>query len=529
MIRVQVTLNPGEEGALRAAAAKALRVSPGDIRALVVERRSIDARRSSVRLCYTLRVDAGAQEERILSRGLARAYTQETLEEPVPGGEALFSRPVIVGSGPAGVFAAWRLARLGYRPLVLEQGAEVARRVEDTERFFRTGRLLPYSNVQFGEGGAGTFSDGKLNTRINDPRCSKILEIFARCADAPEILTDAKPHVGTDRLRAMLPRLRAEIESFGGAFRFHTRADAPVMQNGSLCGWRLANGEFLPASASILAPGHSARELMEKLTCMGLALEPRPFAMGVRAEQPQSWLDRLQFGAFAGHPALGAASYALSCRVKGTTVHSFCVCPGGYVVNASSEAGFLCVNGMSRAARDSGTLNGALAVTVTPPEGADPLWGLRLQRQVERSAFLAGGGDFCAPAQRIGDFLGHKPTAVFSGLQPSVQPGAMPSDLWEVLPGELTSPLEEALRRFEEQMPGFTADGVLTAVEARTSAPIRILRGETGEALGLRGLYPAGEGAGYAGGILSSAVDGWTQAERLIRRYARPKEGGSPC
>ncbi len=524
MIRIRLSLSPEETGDLALAAAKKLRISPEEVRFLTVERRSVDARRQ-VRLDFTLRLDAGAREKDLLRRGLAEEDRESVLPALSFGDIPLPHRPVIIGGGPAGLTAAWLLAREGYRPLLLEQGQPVEQRVLDTEHFFDTGELNERSNAQFGEGGAGAFSDGKLNTRVRNPRCARILKTWADLLGAPEIASDARPHVGTDRLRILLPRLRNEIVRAGGTFRFGCRADRFQIRDGEISAVVLESGETIPAEAVILAPGHSARDLQLNLLDQGILLEPRPFAMGVRIEQDQSWLDRLQYGRYAGHPALGAASYSVSCRVGDVSVHSFCVCPGGQVVNASSENTRLCVNGMSNAARDSGIINGALVVSVNPPEGASPLWGVDLQRAVEHAAYEAGGGGFRAPAQSVGDFLSHGQGRPFSGILPSVRPGAVPCDLHRVLPESLTGPLEAALMRWDSAMPGFASpDAVLTAVEARTSSPVRLPRNEeNGQSVQLSGLYPAGEGAGYAGGILSSAADGYLQAERLMTRFARPE------
>lgn len=528
MITTQIILPPDRTDQLHAEAAKVLRIAPEEIRSLAVQRRSIDARKHQVRLLYTVAIDAGRAENRILKRGLAQPFKSLPVQELHFGEEKLQHRPLILGAGPAGLMAAWLLAKEGYCPVVLEQGQAVERRIRDTENFFTTGQLNPLSNVQFGEGGAGAFSDGKLNTRIKDPRCAQVLQLWADLIDAPEIAVDARPHVGTDRLAILLPKLRQEIINMGGTFRFGAQVTGlGIDEDRKLRAVTLSTGEEIPAEAMILSPGHSARQLQENLLAVGIRLQAHPFAMGVRCEQPQEWLDRLQYGKFAGHEALGAASYSVNYRAGDVNVHSFCVCPGGEVVNASSELGHLCVNGMSRAARNSGVINGALVVTVMPPEGADPLWGVAYQRQLEKAAFDLGGGNYLPPAQRIEDFLHHRSTQRFAGLQPSVRPGAIPCDLHTVLPESLTRPLEAALADFEKKMPGFAAaDGVLTAVEARTSSPIRIPRSkEDGQSPDCSGLYPTGEGAGFAGGILSSAVDGMIQAEQLMARYARLKEG----
>ncbi len=432
-------------------------------------------------------------------------------------------RCLVVGMGPGGLFAALTLARAGFCPTVVERGKPVEQRAKDVAAFWNGGPFDPESNVQFGEGGAGTFSDGKLNSGIRDPRCRAVLETFCRAGAPESILWQAKPHVGTDHLKAVVRALREEIIALGGDVRFETLLTGLKIEDGAVTGAELKGPEgayTLPADAVILAVGHSARETFEMLYREGASLSRKPFAIGARVEHLQSRIDRAQYGAAAGHPALGAADYKLAVHLNGgRSVFTFCMCPGGQVVAAASEAGGVVVNGMSLYARDGANANSALLVNVLPEDfgGEDPLAGVRFQQKWERAAFLAGGGDYRAPAQRVGDFLARKASRGPGEVAPSYRPGVAWGSLDPCLPEFVTGALREALPLLDRKLKGFAhPDAVLTGVETRSSSPVRVERGPDCQS-NIRGLYPCGEGAGYAGGIMSAAVDGMRCAEAAMR------------
>ncbi len=516
-----------DEAALREAAAGRLGVAVGRLGRVEVARRGCDARkRSAVCLVYTLDV-AMEDGERLVGPGVAVAPALDyRFVARAPEGFA--ERPVVVGAGPCGLFAGLMLARMGFRPIILERGQPVRVRTRDTWGLWRRGVLDPESNVQFGEGGAGTFSDGKLWSGIRDPLRlgRRVLTEFVAAGAPEEILTLAKPHIGTFRLVSMVERMRATIEALGGEYRFGARVVGLELEpvSRAVRGVRLHSGEVVACRQVVLAVGHSARDTVTALHGQGVAMEAKAFSIGVRIEHPQGLIDRARFGGFAGHARLGAADYKLVHHCEGAaagrSVYSFCMCPGGQVVAAASEPGHLATNGMSQYSRAERNANAGIVVGVQPadfPTGVDPaLAGYALQRRWEAAAFVAGGGDYRAPAQRVGDFLAGRASEALGDVVPSYQPGVRPSDLATCLPEFVAVAIRQALPRFERQIPGFAmADAVLTGVETRTSSPVRISRGAGLASTNTPGLYPAGEGGGFAGGILSAGVDGIRVAEAV--------------
>ena len=510
---------------LAAEAARLLRMREKDILSLRLLRRSVDAR-EEVRLVYTVEV-AVKEESAILRRARSRKISRAaqapayTPPSPLP---APAVPPVVVGAGPAGLFAALVLAQAGLRPILLERGRPVERRKADVERFWATGELDLTSNVQFGEGGAGAFSDGKLNTGTRDPRHRFILETLVSCGAPEDILIDAKPHVGTDKLYFVLQNIRQELLSLGCDIRFGQRLSDLELKDGRVRGVHTVSCSdgFIDTDTLVLAIGHSARDTFELLARRGVPMEQKPFAVGVRIEHRQREIDMAQYGRYAGHPALPPTSYKLSCHTSGGRgVFSFCVCPGGTVVAAASEQGRVVTNGMSLRARDGKNINGGFLVGVGPEDfcsfGSDPLAGVRFQEQWERAAFQLGGGNFLAPAQLVGDFLNKRPSQGPGSILPTYRPGVTWTELDRCLPQAVADTLRDALPLMDRKLRGFAAsEGVLTGVETRSSSPVRILRDESLQSA-LRGLYPCGEGAGYAGGIVSAAVDGIRVAEAVAR------------
>ena len=509
---------------LRKQAAKRLKIPENQIRQLSLVKRSVDARKKQ-NVLFRCTVDVTVEREQAV---FAKARDNKmTIAAPyqyeIPSCGKLEQRPVVVGFGPAGMFAALLLAQAGQCPIVVERGGSVEERQRQVDDFWQTGVLDPQCNVQFGEGGAGTFSDGKLNTGTKDRRARKVLEELHAAGAPAEILYQAHPHVGTDHLPQTVRTIRETIRKLGGTVLFRTRLTGIQRKNGRVTGAVVAgpDGEqVLETNHLILAIGHSARDTYEMLEGMGLAMEQKPFSVGARIEHPQQLIDKAQYGPAAGHPSLGAAEYKLAVHLpNGRGVYTFCMCPGGQVVAAASEEGMVVTNGMSNFARDGENANAALLVGIGPDDfGSDsPLAGMHIQRMLEQAAFRFGGGAYQAPAQRVEDFLKKQKTACFGGVSPTYQRGVLPVDLNDMLPAFLAESMAEGIRRMDEKLPGFAyPDAVLTAVETRSSAPVRLLRGPQMESVSLRGLYPCGEGAGYAGGIVSAAVDGLKCAERIL-------------
>ena len=496
-----------------------------------IARRANDARRkSAILMVYSVDV-ALADEADILARLASDPHVRATPDTDyrfvahAPEGFA-GPRPLVVGAGPCGLFAGLILAQMGFRPIILDRGKVVRERTRDTWGLWRRGVLDPESNVQFGEGGAGTFSDGKSWSQVKDPRFlgRKVLTEFVAAGAPPEILTEAHPHIGTFRLVSMVEHMRATIEALGGEYRWQHRVEdllIDAQSDGSrrLTGLVLESGEVIEASHVVLAVGHSARDTFQMLYDRGVHIEAKPFSIGVRIEHPQSWIDRARFGDCAKHPDLGAAAYTLSHHCSnGRTVYSFCMCPGGRVVAATSEPGRVVTNGMSQYSRAEFNANSGLVVGIDPERDypGHPLAGIAFQRRWEELAFKAGGGDYSAPGQRVGDFLVGLPSETLGEVTPSYKPGVRLTDLAQCLPPFAVDALREALPVFGRQIAGYDhPDAMLTGVETRTSSPVRITRGRDYQSLNTRALFPAGEGAGYAGGILSAAIDGIKVAEAV--------------
>ena len=528
-----------DDAALAAAIVARLGIAPHDLAGYTVAKRSYDARRrGAIELIYALDVDT-PREADLLARlqGTPGAGGSKVLPTPDTTykfvGQAparLPLRPLVIGMGPCGLFAGLVLAQMGFRPIILERGKAVRERTVDTFGLWRRKVLDPESNVQFGEGGAGTFSDGKLYSQISDKQHygRKVLTEFVAAGAPEEILYVSKPHIGTFRLVSMVEKMRATIESLGGEIRFGQRVDDLLAETDAagtrhVRGVALASGEQLRADHVVLALGHSARDTFAMLHARGVHLEAKPFSVGFRIEHPQTVIDRARFGPQAGHPLLGAADYKLVHHASnGRSVYSFCMCPGGTVVAATSEPGRVVTNGMSQYSRNERNANAGIVVGISPedyaPYGEGPLAGIALQRHWESQAFVLGGGDYLAPAQRVGDFIRNRPSTALGTVLPSYTPGVTPGSLDEALPRYAIDAIREALPAFDRQIRGFAMDdAVLTGVETRTSSPLRITRGEDGHSLNTRGLFPAGEGAGYAGGILSAGVDGIRTAEAVAR------------
>jgi len=514
--------------ALPAAICTRLGIAADDLLSFDVARRGNDARRkNAIMLIYA--IDLTVTDEPALLARFADDRnvrpTPDTTYRPVARATGKGLRPVVIGTGPCGLFAALILAQMGFRPIILERGKVVRERTKDTWGLWRRSVLNPESNVQFGEGGAGTFSDGKLYSRIKDRRHldRKVLTEFVKAGAPEEILTEAHPHIGTFRLVTMVESMRATIEQLGGEYRFGTRVDGVDIADAAgqrhIRGLHLHTGEYLETDRVVLAIGHSARDTFEMLHAAGVHVEAKPFSLGVRIEHPQSWIDKARFGPSAGNAILGAAEYHISHHASnGRAVYSFCMCPGGTVVAATSEIGRVATNGMSQYSRNERNANSGLVVAIEPTRDypGDPLAGIALQRHWEERAFVAGGSNYKAPAQKLGDFLAGRPSEQLGEVVPSYRPGVQLTDLSQCLPDFAVTAMREALPVFGRQIPGYDhPDVLMTGVETRTSSPVRFTRGKDYQSLNTAGLFPAGEGAGYAGGILSAAVDGIKVAEAV--------------
>ena len=532
MLRIHELKLPLEHdaAALKPALVKRLGISEADLVDFTIHKRAWDARKKgAIQLIYT--IDAEVKDEAALLKRHAKDVhigpAPDMSWTPPAKATGTERRPVVIGMGPCGLFAGLILAEMGFRPIILERGKAVRERTVDTFAFWRKRQLNPESNAQFGEGGAGTFSDGKLYSQIKDPRHlgRKVLTEFVAAGAPEEILYVAKPHIGTFRLVSMVEQMRAKIEALGGEVRFQSHVTDIVLEGKAprrrMAGVVLANGETLPCDRLVMALGHSARDTFEMLHARGVYMEAKPFSIGVRIEHPQSVIDRVRFGPQAGHPILGAADYKISHHARnGRGVYSFCMCPGGTVVATASEPGRLVTNGMSQYSRRERNANSGLVVGITPDdypgEAGDPLAGIAFQRHYEELAYKAGGETWSAPAQRVGDFLEGRASTSLGDVIPSYRPGVTPTDLSLCLPDFAVAAMREALPVFARQIPGYAmADAVMTGVETRTSSPLRLTRGADFQSLNVQGLYPAGEGAGYAGGILSAAVDGIKVAEAV--------------
>ena len=537
MIRIREIKLPLDHGesAVRSAVLKKLSIRDAELVELTIHKRSYDARkRERILLVYV--VDVTTTTDQALLERFAKdnhvsatpdmqykfvARASDKMKIGARNGITQRPRPIVIGTGPCGYFAGLLLAQMGFCPIILERGKAVKERTVDTFGFWRKGLLHTESNVQFGEGGAGTFSDGKLYSQIRDPKQygRKVLDEFVKAGATDEILYVNKPHIGTLRLVKIVENMRNTITELGGEIRFEEKVEEINIENGQVHGVTLASGEVIEAEHVVLAIGHSARDTFKMLYAKGVYIEPKPISVGFRIEHPQSQIDRCRFGDNAGNPLLGSADYKLVHHCKnGRSVYSFCMCPGGTVVAAASEEGGVVTNGMSQYSRRERNANSGIVVGLTLEDYASehPLAAIDLQRALEQKAYLLGGEDYSAPGQLIGDFLSGTPSTAFGEIEPSYTPGVHLTDLSDLLPAYATEAMREAIPAFERNIKGFArADGLLTGVETRTSSPIRMKRDETYQSLNTKGLYPAGEGAGYAGGIFSAGVDGIRVAEAV--------------
>ena len=536
LTEIKLPLDHPEE-AIQAAILKKLNLAAEELQSFSIYKRSYDARRkSTIRLVYILDVETSHEENllEIFKNDPHVLVTPDTTYQMVAQAPKDFSlRPIVIGTGPCGLLAGLMLAQMGFRPIIFERGKSVRERTVDTFGFWREGGLNPESNAQFGEGGAGTFSDGKLYSQVKDSKYlgRKVLTELVIAGASPEILYINKPHIGTYKLVKIVEKMRASIERLGGEIRFQNRVESIEIENRKVRGVTLANGEFIASEHVVLAVGHSARDTFQMLFERGVYIEAKPFSIGFRIEHPQRLIDECRFGASAGHKLLGAADYKLVHHCKnGRSVYSFCMCPGGMVVAAASEPGRLVTNGMSQYSRSEKNANAAIVVGITPEDyPGNPLAGIEFQRRLEERAFALGGSNYKAPGQLVGDFLAGRPSTEFGSVKPSYTPGMLLGDLSKSLPDYAIAAIREALSAFDQQIKGFAMhDAVLTGVETRTSSPIRIKRKDDGQSLNTEGLYPAGEGAGYAGGILSAGIDGIKAAEAVAVAITTT-EGANKC
>jgi hypothetical protein len=522
----KITTYQSEADVLQKEISSKLHLSKEEVIDYKIFKKSIDARKKDeIYLVYTVDIRV-PNEEMVMKEQNYKGITK-TPELPdivLPSGtEKKTCRPVIIGMGPAGLFSGLILAKRGYRPIILERGEHVEARTNKANKFWE-GRILdPESNALFGEGGAGTFSDGKLTTLINDQRCRMVLKEFVKAGAPEEILYLNKPHIGTDRLKSVVKRIREQIIDYGGEVRFQAKVTDFIVKNGIIAGLVINDSEVLNCETVLLGIGHSARDTFQRLHQKGVSLSQKPFSIGVRIEHPQEFINKTQYGSLAGHPALGAADYKLAYHAKnGRSAYTFCMCPGGYVIAAASEEKSVMINGMSKYGRKGENANSALLVGVVPADfgSSHPLAGIEFQRKWERLAYQVAGENYNAPVQLVGDFLANKPSTQFGSVKPTYKPGVSFTELKNCLPDYVIETIKEALVYFERKINGFARpDAILTGVETRSSSPVRINRDENHMA-NIRGLYPMGEGAGYAGGIMSSAVDGVKTAEKIITKYA---------
>jgi uncharacterized FAD-dependent dehydrogenase len=517
--------HPDED--LRPALVQRLEIDSADLLDFTLFKRSYDARKKSSELCFIYTIDFTVRDEAAVLKRLGNdrnvGPAPDTSYKVVGHAPAdLSERPLVVGFGPCGIFAGLLLAQMGFKPIILERGNEVRQRTKDTWGLWRKNVLNPESNVQFGEGGAGTFSDGKLYSQIKDPQFHgrKVLHEFVKAGAPQEILYVSKPHIGTFRLTGVVADMREQIIALGGEVRFEQRVTDVLIEDGQMLGVVLDSGERIESRHVIMALGHSARDTFRMLHSHGVYMEAKPFSVGFRIEHPQSLIDQARLGKYAGHPKLGAADYKLVHHAKnGRSVYSFCMCPGGTVVAATSEVNRVVTNGMSQYSRNERNANSGIVVGITPEDyPGGPLAGIELQERLESHAYLLGGSTYEAPAQLVGDFIAGKVSPALGSVEPSYKPGVKLVDLADALPAYAIEALREALPAFGKQIKGFDLhDAVLTGIETRTSSPLRITRGADMQSLNVKGLFPAGEGAGYAGGILSAGVDGIRIAEALAR------------
>lgn len=526
---VKVALDAGED-ALRTLCARKLAISENQISQVTIYKKSIDARKKSdVCFVMTLDITLKGDEQQLLARSELKQASIVKPASPLPISRMTKEpalRPVVVGTGPAGLFVALWLAKSGARPIVIERGSAVDARKTQVDAFASGGAFSPKSNIQFGEGGAGTFSDGKLTTGIKDPRCAEVLRLFVEHGAPSDILSNAKAHIGTDHLIRVVRSMREQMIALGAEVRFETCLTDLTIADGHVQSVTVTSDrgtEEIMTDTVLLAIGHSARDTFEMLHLRGIEMQQKPFSVGARIEHPQSLVNVSQYGPFAAHPALGAAEYKLSDHLKnGRGVYTFCMCPGGTVVAAASEEGGVCTNGMSLYARNGENANSALLVSVDPTDfpSTHPLAGMQLQREIERAAFKAGNGTYKAPAQLVSDFLAGRESRGARSVQPTYMPGVIFTDLRCCLPENIITSMKEGIQLFDRKLHGFAlSDAVLTGPETRSSSPVRINRGSDGQSLSLRGLYPVGEGAGYAGGIMSAAVDGLRAAQTYLDQF----------